>query len=82
MPGYDLNINASLNLDASLSHSCYGYILSVYSPFSERVGLPLHNIPFPGVLVKNIGAAFFDWMPFLTSTTCVDVPGIVKLRVL
>ena len=35
------------------------YILSVYSPFSDRVGLPLHNTPFPGVLMKSIGAAFF-----------------------
>ena len=28
------------------------YILSVYSPFSDRVGLPLHNItsPFPSVM--------------------------------
>ena len=24
------------------------------------VGLPLHNTPFPGVLMKSIGAAFFD----------------------
>ena len=37
----------------------YIYILSVYSPFSDRVGLPLHNTPFPGVLMKSIGAAFF-----------------------
>ena len=33
--------------------------------------LPLHNTPFPGALMKSIGAAFFDRMPFLTSTTCV-----------
>ena len=44
----------------------------VHSPFSERVGLPPHNTPIPGVLMKNIGAAFFyDRMPYLTSTTCV-----------
>ena len=49
----------------------YIYILSVHSPFSDRVGLPIHNTPFPGVLMKNIGAAFFDQMAFLTSTTCV-----------
>ena len=49
----------------------YIYILSVCSPFSDRVGLPLHNTPFPGVLMKSIGAAFFDRMPFLTSTTSV-----------
>ena len=47
------------------------YILSVYSTFSNRVGLALHNTLFPGVLMKSIGAAFFDRMPFLTSTTCV-----------
>ena len=39
------------------------YIVSVYTPFSDRVGLPLHNTPFPGVLMKSIGAAFFDRMP-------------------
>ena len=33
------------------------YISSVYSPFSDGVGLPLHNIPSPGV--KSIGADFF-----------------------
>ena len=49
----------------------YIYILSVYSPFSDRVGLPLPNTPFAGVLMKSIVAAFFDQMPFLTSTTCV-----------
>ena len=31
---------------------------SVYSPFSYRVGFPPHNAPFPGVLMKSIGAAF------------------------
>ena len=29
---------------------------SVYSPFSNRVGLPPHNTPFPRVLMKSIGA--------------------------
>ena len=47
----------------------YIYILSVYSQSSDRVGLPLNDTPFPGVLMKSIGAAFFDRMPFLTSTT-------------
>ena len=32
----------------------YIYISSVYSPFSDRVGNPPHNIPFPGVLMKSI----------------------------
>ena len=35
------------------------YILSVYSLFSDRVGLSLHNTSFLGVLMKSIGAAFF-----------------------
>ena len=47
------------------------YILSVYSPFSDKVGLPLHDTPFPGVLMKSIGAAFCDRVSFLMSTTCV-----------
>ena len=34
------------------------YISSVYSPFSDGVGLPLHNIPSSGVLMKSIGAEF------------------------
>ena len=34
------------------------YISSVYSLFSDRVGLPLHNIPSSGVLMKSIGAEF------------------------
>ena len=37
---------------------CY-YISLLYSPFSDRVGLPLHNIPSSGVLMKSIGADFF-----------------------
>ena len=49
------------------------YILLVYSPFSDRVGLSLHNTPFPGVLIKSIGEAFFDRMPFLTSTCDVCI---------
>ena len=36
-----------------------GFLLSsVYTPFSDRVGLPLHNIPSSGVLMKSIGAEF------------------------
>ena len=31
---------------------------SVCSPFSHGVGLPLHNIPSSGVLMKSIGAEF------------------------
>ena len=32
------------------------YISSVYSPFSDGVGLPLHNIPSSGGVMKGIGA--------------------------
>ena len=31
------------------------YIPSVYSIFSDRVELPLHNIPSSGLLIKSIG---------------------------
>ena len=34
------------------------YLSSVYSPFPDRVRLPLHNIPSSGVLLKSIGAEF------------------------
>ena len=37
--------------------SIYIWLIS-YSPFSDRVGLPHHNIPSPGVLMKNIEAEF------------------------
>ena len=36
---------------------------SVYSPSSDRVGLPPQNTPFSGVLMKSIGAAFFNVLP-------------------
>ena len=34
----------------------YIYISLVYSLYSDRVGLPVHNISSPGVLMKSIGA--------------------------
>ena len=40
------------------SHLIFLSISSVYSPFSDRVGLPLHKIPSSGVLMKSIGAEF------------------------
>ena len=39
--------------------------------FSDMVGLPLQNTTFQVVLMKSIGAAVFNRMPFMTSTTCV-----------
>ena len=46
-----------------MDNNSYIYIyISVYSSFSDRVGLPLHNIPSSGVLMKNIGAEFYDLM--------------------
>ena len=33
-------------------------VLFASCPFSDRVGLPLHNILFPRVLMKSIGAVF------------------------
>ena len=46
------NIN-TIKMEFLLLEAClpvyyiYIYILSVYSPFSDRVGLPLHNIHIP-----------------------------------
>ena len=40
-------------------------LLSVYSPFSDRVGLPLHNIPSPFLSVMN--------MFFLTSSIYIQI---------
>ena len=37
----------------------YTYILLVYSPFSDRVGLLPHKAQFPEVLMKSIGTVFF-----------------------
>ena len=34
------------------------YILLVYSQFFDMIGLPLHNIPSPGVLMKSIRVEF------------------------
>ena len=36
------------------------YISSVYRPFSDGDGLPLHNIHSSGVLMKSIGAEFLQ----------------------
>ena len=41
----------------------YIYILSVYSLFSDRVGLPLHNIHIPS-LFTSIMDIFFDNLKF------------------
>ena len=42
----------------TILYQYYIYITSVYSPFSNRVGLPLHNIPSPGGLMMSVGAEF------------------------
>ena len=41
-----------------LCNTFLSYISSVYSPFSDGVGVPLHNSISTGVLVKSIGAFF------------------------
>ena len=48
------------------------YISSVYSPFYDKVGLPLHNIPSSGVLVKSIGANFMTGCPSCRQTHAWD----------
>ena len=42
-------------------------ISSVYSPFSDRVVFPLHNIPSSGVLMKSIGAMKSSWSRVFTT---------------
>ena len=37
--------------DHTIMLNSYRFILSVYSPFSDRVGLPLHNIHIPSPLI-------------------------------
>ena len=44
---------------------------SVYSPFSDRIGHPLHNMATSGVLMNSMEQSFYDRMPFLASATCV-----------
>ena len=45
-------------LQAPSTLHMYIYISSVYGPFSDRVVLPLQNIPSSRVLMKNIEAEF------------------------
>ena len=45
----------------------YSLLLPVYSPFSDRVGLPLHNIPSPFLSVMDI--FFVDLKFFHTAST-------------
>ena len=65
---YEYGITSHILRDRKM---CPTVATSVYSPFSNSVGLPLHRMPSPGVLLKSIGADFYDHMLFLTSTTCV-----------
>ena len=50
----------------------YNYISFVYSPFSDGVGLPLHNINSPGVLMNSIGVEVLrpDALPGVTCMGC------------
>ena len=40
-----------INSVESITTNIYIYVLSVYSPFSDRVGLPLHNILSPFIYI-------------------------------
>ena len=47
--------------DSQPFHQCGAlYILSVYSPFSDRVGLPLHNIHIPSPFTSIIDIFLVD----------------------
>ena len=43
-----------------MNKSSQQYILSVYSPFSDRVGLPLHNIHNPSPFTSIMDIFFVD----------------------
>ena len=45
------------------------YISSVYSPFSDRVGLSPHNTPFPGVLMSYDAFLSFQLEQYLICGT-------------
>ena len=49
------------------------YISSVYSLLSDRVGLPLHNIPSLGVLKKSTGAEFLRPDDLLSGTQLIQL---------
>ena len=57
-------------MKAYLNMHTYTYILSVYSPFSDRVGLPLHNIHIPSPFTSIMDIFFvnlkFDHIHFYT----------------
>ena len=38
----------------------YIYMLSAYSPFSDRIGLPLHNIHIPSPFTSIMDIFFVD----------------------
>ena len=48
-----------LSLKQFLMYSIYIYILSVYRPFFDRVGLPLHNTSFPGGVNEEYWSSVF-----------------------
>ena len=51
------------NIHHSKDQALYIYILSVYSPFFDRVGLPLHNIHSPSPF-NSIMYIFFVYLKF------------------
>ena len=94
--GHSMNIififghsgNRTLKFIVFLSGSDHGWLnyfhnvtFSVYSPFSDRVGLPLHNTPFPGVtyLCYCGCSAASNWKPgphaVSTIVKCLQSPG-------
>ena len=51
---YDILIYVSIYNHMHNVTTIHGLLLSVKSPFSDRVGLPLHNIPYPFLSVMDI----------------------------
>ena len=60
---------------------CLDYSSSVYSPFSDRVGLPPHNTPPPGVLMKSNGALFLrpDVLPDVNHTRGMQYQTVLNI---
>ena len=55
------------------------YILSVYSPFSDRVGLPLHNIHIPSPFTSIMDIFFVDLTVPVHRPFVIHFVGIVFL---
>ena len=69
--------DTSVVLQTFISRNGYIYILSsVYNPVSDRVGLPLNNIPSPGVLMQSVGSMLLLFATARSVVKSVKVPVV------